>query len=186
MMLNNVSISSAADSLILKNVQATDVELAKGNFTIHADTLYSGHDGNNVSFITDSLSGITLNRTDDAASLTLDLGYLMPLLQMAPGIYNLSINLSGFFLDDYSSGLYFAADSLLGQWLLAQEIMPYTSDTGALLLSLAGNANSASLTFEAIENQGTLVTIEGLYIPEPATVSLSLLALAGLAARRRR
>jgi len=55
-------------------------------------------------------------------------------------------------------------------------------------VSEGGSTGGVSVSYSAAtgENVGTIITITGLNVPEPTTATLSLLALAALAARRRR
>ena len=135
------------------------------------------------------LSGITMSA---GSSLTVDLGDLSSYAAMGPGKYDLSITLSGFSMADFvgayaDSALQFAADSWLGK-LLAQsnnanvEIsISQAADAGEA--AAAGAATGVSYSTSSV---GTIITITGLNVPEPTTATLSLLALAGLCARRRR
>ena len=93
---------------------------------------------------------------------------------------------------DYEAGtgLLFAADSWLGQLLAGQGAAEYVSGSLETPAELASNTTVtvqyAGMTGEGGANVGTIITITGLSIPEPTTTTLSLLALCGLVARRRR
>lgn len=51
--------------------------------------------------------------------------------------------------------------------------------------AVAGGGASTGVSYST-GSVGTIITINGLNVPEPTTSTLSLLALAGLCARRRR
>ncbi|MBQ6942567.1 MAG: PEP-CTERM sorting domain-containing protein, partial [Akkermansia sp.] len=88
------------------------------------------------------------------------------------------------------SGIIFTADSWLGQLLTAQGATAYVSGAVETPASVSegGSTGGVSVSYSAATggNVGTVITITGLNVPEPATSTLSLLALAALAARRRR
>ena len=172
--LSNVSVG--ADSL---------VTLAKGAFTVQ-DQANVAMGGSACEFTTSSYSGFTLGSTADAASITLNLGDLSQLNPMGPGVYDITILLEGFQMTGDNASVLFAADSWLGK-LLAQsnnanvEISISQVDAGE-----AAAAGAATGVSYSTGNVGTIITINGLNVPEPTTSTLSLLALAGLCARRRR
>ena len=197
MSLSNVSLKAAATGteLSLNNVTAEAVQLAAGQFTLGGEVALSEQTpatksgGYTASFTSDQLNGITLNNASGAASLTVDLGELPDCLQDGK-TYNITIALSGFSMAAYDgTGLLFAADSWLGQLLADQGASRYVSSGDVeSATTLAANNNTVTVTYTAMTggNVGTIITITGLTIPEPTTSTLSLLALAGLAARRRR
>ena len=150
-------------------------------------------EGSTASFTTDLLSGITLNNADSSASLVVDLGDLGSQAGLVyEKTYDLTITLSGFTMDyEAGTGLLFAADSWLGQLLAGQGAAEYVSGSLETPAELASNTTVtveyAGMTGEGGANVGTIITITGLtVIPEPTTTTLSLLALCGLVARRRR
>ena len=177
---DNVTVSGA---VVLKNLKVamSDAQVADG-----------GSEGSKGTFTgsTTLLSGITMSA---GSSLTVDLGDLSSYAAMGPGKYDLSITLSGFSMADFEgayadSALQFAADSWLGQ-LLAQsnnagvQITIAQAEAGAAAADAGGASTGVSYS---TGNVGTIITINGLNVPEPTTSTLSLLALAGLCARRRR
>ena len=128
-------------------------------------------------------------------TLTLNLDVLNAVGGDQHGTYDLTITLTGFGegfdFSSIASQVVFDADSWLGKVLSG--VTPVVTDS-ALNEGASAEENSAgapTLTYTTTAasggNVGTLViTIGGLNVPEPATSTLSLLALAALAARRRR
>ena len=173
--LSNVSVG--ADSL---------VTLAKGAFSVQ-DQANVAMGGSACNFTTSSYSGLVLGAAGEA-SITLNLGDLSQLNPMGPGVYDIAILLDGFQMTGDNASVLFAADSWLGQ-LLAQsnnagvEISIRQAAAGEAATAGAGAATGVSYS---TGNVGTIITINGLNVPEPTTSTLSLLALAGLCARRRR
>ena len=180
----NFSNVTVAGATVLRNMQAsmTGANVAAG-----------GSEGVKGVFTasTSLLSGITLANTDAVGStIVVDLGDLSCAAPMGPGKYDLSITLSGFTMQDCTQGIVFAADSWLGQLLTAQGATAYVSGAVETPASVSegGSTGGVSVSYSAVTggNVGTVITITGLNVPEPATSTLSLLALAALAARRRR
>ena len=178
----NFSNVTVAGATVLRNMQAsmTGANVAAG-----------GSEGVKGVFTasTSLLSGITLANTDAVGStIVVDLGDLSCAAPMGPGKYDLSITLSGFNMQDYTQGIVFAADSWLGQLLTAQGATAYVSGAVETPASVSegGSTGGVSVSYSAAtgSNVGTVITITGLNVPEPATSTLSLLALAALAARR--
>lgn len=173
--LSNVSVG--ADSL---------VTLAKGAFTVQ-DQANVGRGGSACDFSTSSYSGFTLGAAGDA-SITLNLGDLSQVTAMGPGVYDITILLDGFQMVDGSASVLFASDSWLGK-LLAQSnnanVEISISKVAAGEAAVAGGGASTGVSYST-GSVGTIITINGLNVPEPTTSTLSLLALAGLCARRRR
>ena len=172
--LSNVSVG--ADSL---------VTLAEGAFTVQ-DQANVAMGGSACNFTTSSYSGLVLGAAGEA-SITLNLGDLSQVKPMGPGVYDIAILLDGFQMTGDNASVLFAADSWLGK-LLAQsnnanvEIsIRQAADAGEV--AAAGAATGVSYSTGSV---GTIITINGLNVPEPTTSTLSLLALAGLCARRRR
>ena len=196
MTLTNTTITAATPTtqVKLQNVTASNVVLAKGKFTM-GETAQVGMSGaGSYDFTTSSLSGITLQNSvaDGVSSSTLvvDLGDLSCVTAMGPGKYDLSITLSGFTMQDYTQGIVFAADSWLGQLLTAQGATAYVSGTVETPASVSegGSTGGVSVSYSAATggNVGTVITITGLNVPEPASATLGLAALMMLCARRRR
>ncbi len=197
MTLTNTTITAATvDTKVnLSNVSTTGVQLAKGNFVVtnQAATTYVGTGGSDMSFATNSYSGITLANTEDGAgsSIVLNLGDLSTLTPMGPAVYDsITISLDGFTMSNYNStGILFAGDSWLGELLTAQGATQYVaSGDVAASANVGGGAGGSTVgvSFQSNGSVGTIITITGLNVPEPTTATLSLLALAALAARRRR
>lgn len=190
--LTNVTLSSVADSVVaLSNVSATDVYLAGDAVTYQAIAesssfclveAASSASLNQVRFETDILSGMTLS-AESSLNLTMDNAILgWDAAQADPADTHVSIFLKGFTLELKSrtgenSGLGWPSDTLI------------FSPTGSAPLS--DSASVASLLAAEYDVVSYRQTAQGLHIqmynvPEPTTATLSLLALAGLAARRRR
>ena len=204
MTLTNTTITAAtyATPVRLQNVTASAVLLDKGSFTtVGVVPTTVGMGGSDASFTATSslLSGITLNSAVAeggaySATMTVDLGDLSSAgIAMGPGRYDFTITLSGFSMGDYSGlatggPLVFASDSWLGNLLSKAEnadvqMVITSTETAAAAAAESGAATGVTFSSGSV---GTVITITGLNVPEPATCTLSLLALASLAARRRR
>ena len=197
MMLTNTTITAATvkTNVTFDNVTVAGASALKGMQAAMTDAqLQVGMGGSAGTFsaTTSMLSGITL-KAGEGASLTVDLGDLSSHVPMGPGKYDLSVTLSGFSMDSYTnladgSGLLIAADSWLGK-LLAQSnnanVQISISQVAAGEAAVAGGGAATGVSYST-GNVGTIITINGLNVPEPTTSTLSLLALAGLCARRRR
>ena len=198
MTLTNTTITAAtAETRVnLSNVSG-DATLAKGKFHMQGqlpvELVNAG--GSDVKFSSSALSGLTLNTADSSASLVVDLGDLSCLTPMGPGQYDLTITLSGFTMEDYSglatgAGLVFAADSWLGQLLSKAENadvqVSFSEAVAEETPAAVAEGGAATGVTYSTGSVGTVIIITGLNVPEPATGTLSLLALAALAARRRR
>ena len=194
MTLTNTTITAATvDTKVnLQNVEASNVMLAKGKFTLNATPTVglapSGESHGTLSYS----NGLAIASTDNSASLTLNLDVVNAVAGDAHGTYDLTITLSGFgdgftVTQDILSMVGFDSTSWLGQALVSQkaEYTVVTEQTPAT----AGEGGVPTVSYSAGTGAsvGSLViTISGLNVPEPATSTLSLLALAALAARRRR
>ncbi len=198
MTLTNTTITAATlkTNVTFSNVTVTGASALKGMQAAmtgaQLQNVGTGGSDGTFSATTSMLSGITL-KAGEGASLTVDLGDLSSYVPMGPGKYDLSITLSGFSMDSYTnladgSGLLFAADSWLGQ-LLAQSnnanVQISISQVAAGEAAVAGGGAATGVGYST-GSVGTIITINGLNVPEPTTSTLSLLALAGLCARRRR
>ena len=194
MTLTNTTITAATveTKVNLQNVEASNVMLAKGAFTLNATPTVglapSGEGHGTLSYS----NGLAIATTDNIASLTLNLDVVNAVAGDAHGTYDLTITLSGFgdgfAVTEAILGLVgFDSTSWLGQALVSQkaEYTVVTEQTPAT----AGEGGVPTVSYAAGTGAsvGSLViTISGLNVPEPATSTLSLLALAALAARRRR
>ena len=193
MTLTNTSISVAETTtrVNLSNVSVaagSAATLAKGAFAMQNQATV-GIGGGEVDFTTSSYSGFTLGTADSKASITLNLGDLSQVKRMGPGVYeSITILLDGFQMTEGNASIFFAADSWLGQLLSSQGANAYVSGSLDAPASVSEGGSSVSVSYSAAtgDNVGTIITITGLNVPEPTTATLSLLALAALAARRRR
>lgn len=204
MELSNVTITAAEENtkVNMSGLSASDVQLTKGEFHMldkaqpqvgtggSAINLVEGGP-TGLQFSTSLLNGMTLGVD---ASMVVDLGDLSGFTGMDSGKPTFSITLEGFSLSDYTGtgenkGLYFAADSWLGQLLVAQGASQYvkgdTLEAGAQ--ATAGSGSGVSVRYyNSTSSVGTVIIISGLQVPEPATSTLGLIALTALVSRRRR
>lgn len=190
--LTNVTLSSVADSVVeLSNVSATDVYLSGEAVTYHAtvsDSTFSLVEAassdrlNQVRFETDILSGMTLS-AESSLTLTMDntiSGWDAALA--APADTNVAIFLKGFTMEIISG----AGNNSGSGWPSDTLIFDPNGST-----PLSDSVSVASLLAAEYDVVSYRQTAQGLHIqmynvPEPTTATLSLLALAALAARRRR
>ncbi len=200
----NIAAANAGDRVNLSGLSASDVQLTKGEFHMLDKAQPQPQVGTGGSainpvegvptglqFSTSLLNGMTLGAD---ASVVVDLGDLSGFTGMDSGKPTFSITLEGFRLSDYTGtgenkGLYFAADSWLGQLLVAQGASDYvkgdTLEAGAQATAGTGSGVSVSYNPTSV-GVGTVITITGLQVPEPASATLGLAALMMLCARRRR
>lgn len=165
--------------------------------TFTLDALYTLEDSGSVlgfyrgSAVNDTYgyNAIVLGGSDEALTLTIGRGRA----------YNTVNNATGISADTYFTFAPDAADKVTFTTTIQKGVTYTLSVTGGdqamtptltwdggseTLASYKGNMNgNAALT--NVLNSGT-ITIEAPAVPEPTTATLSLLALAGLAARRRR
>ncbi len=123
---------------------------------------------------------ITLGGSNDALTLTVGRGRVMGTsdLNTATMSYQDSVT----FTTTIQKGVTYTLSVTGGNQAMTPTL---TWDGGSeTLASYAGNMNGAA-AITSVLNPGT-ITIEVPSVPEPTTATLSLLALAGLAARRRR
>ena len=193
MTLTNTTITATTvnTKVNLSNVSANNLELVKGNFVVTNQAAVGTGGSEGCDFSTGSYSGITLANTQEGegSSIVLNLGDLSCLTPMGPAVYDsITISLEGFTMSDYSTGILFAGDSWLGELLTAQDATQYVaSGDVAAPANVGGGAGGSTVGVRFSSGSvGTIITITGLNVPEPTTATLSLLALAALAARRRR
>lgn len=190
--LTNVTLSSVADSVVaLSNVSATDVYLAgdavtyqaiEDSVSFHLVEAASSASLNQVRFETDILSGMTLS-AESSLNLTMDNAILgWDAAQADPADTHVSIFLKGFTLELKSrtgenSGLGWPSDTLI-----------FSPDGPTPLSDSASVASLLAAEYDVVSYRQTAqgLHIQMYNVPEPTTATLSLLALAGLAARRRR
>lgn len=196
----NIEAENADDRVNLSGLSASAVQLTKGEFHM-LDKPQVGTGGSAINlveggstgldFSTSLLNGMTLG---EDASMVVDLGDLSGFTGMDSGKPTFSITLEGFSLSDYTGtgenkGLYFAADSWLGQLLVAQGASQYVKgdslEAGAQAAAGSGSGVSVSYNPTSV-GTGTVIIISGLKVPEPATSTLGLIALTALVSRRRR
>ena len=190
--LTNVTLSSVADSEVeLSNVSATDVYLSGEGVTYHATEfvstfslveIVSSATLNQVRFETDILSGMTLS-AESSLILTMDnaiSGWDAALADAADT--NVDIFLKGFTLEIISG----AGDNSGLGW--PSETLIFAPNGSALLSDSSSLASLLAAKYEVVSYRQTAqgLHIQMYNVPEPTTATLSLLALAALAARRRR
>lgn len=194
--LHTVAITSVdGSSVMLDDVSATDVYLMGNNVNFQAVedvekfTVIDAADGggsrfNEVRFETSVLSGMTL--ADDGASVTLDvsndLDWVDFLANNAKS--NVTIFLKGFTNEklDKPSGDWSWMEHGLTLVAADSQVALMSADPSATVTTLL----NAQYKFVTYRQNSDGLTIRMANIPEPATATLSLLALASLAARRRR
>ncbi|MBR2313615.1 MAG: autotransporter-associated beta strand repeat-containing protein, partial [Akkermansia sp.] len=196
MVLQHATLTASNDAtnpVVMQNVELSQVVLNQGAFTLRTAAPESkAESGNTLLSYTTGISGITKGTT-----LTLLADLSMPEGSTA-GLVDLEFVFTGF-----NTNLAYATGSLAG----LKEA--YGIEFGGILGNLlnqpepvvaaetlrAGESSGATTadTFTVSYGAGTgaqvgslVITIAGLNVPEPATSTLSLLALAALAARRRR
>ncbi|MBQ8376858.1 MAG: PEP-CTERM sorting domain-containing protein, partial [Akkermansia sp.] len=192
MVLSNVKLSAVEGaSVALNNVSATDTLLAGGgDFTLNATPTVEVAANDTTTGRISYTCGLGV---ESGSSLTLNLDVINAVRPNQHGTYDLSITLSGFgsdfvIEDNAILGMVkFDASSWLAQALEEQGAEWSAEITEATENTVVTQSSVPTVTYSAGENVGTLViTINGLNVPEPTTATLSLLALAALAARRRR
>ena len=189
--LTNVTLSSVANSEVeLCNVSATDVYLSGKGVTYLATEsvstftlVTSSASLNQVRFETDILSGMTL-AAESSLTLAMDnaiSGWDAALADAADT--NVDLFLKGFTLEILSgagdnSGLDWPSDTLI------------FAPNGSTLSDFASVASLLNAKYDSVSYhqaaEGLHIQLYNVPIPEPTTATLSLLALAALAARRRR
>lgn len=189
--LTNVTLSSVANSEVeLCNVSATDVYLSGKGVTYLATEsvstftlVTSSASLNQVRFETDILSGMTLS-AESSLTLAMDnaiSGWDAALADAADT--NVDLFLKGFTLEILSgagdnSGLGWPSDTLI------------FAPNGSTLSDFASVASLLNAKYDSVSYhqaaEGLHIQLYNVPIPEPTTATLSLLALAALAARRRR
>ena len=196
MTLTDVKVEAGSGvKVTLDNVTASNTVLAGGGqFALNAapsvgtvataENNYKGTLSYNAGF------GVGADTT-----LTLNLDVLNAVGGDQHGTYDLTITLTGFGegfdFSSIASQVVFDGDSWLGK--LLSDVTPVVTGSslseGVAAVENSAGAPTVTYTSTAASggNVGSLViTINGLNVPEPATSTLSLLALAALAARRRR
>ena len=166
---SNTSVVNAGQMKVTDKLTLDNTAL-----TFHmTDSLADGMiSGNEAAIVLSSLDIVTLN---SISSVT----FVVTLEDLADGNYNFSLDL--FTLAADSQALTVATADYESAWLDALEGKVQIS-----LVDAAGNSVSYKLN-EMNVQVGSAYTVTGnLNIPEPTTATLSLLALVGLAARRRR
>ncbi|MBQ9830602.1 MAG: PEP-CTERM sorting domain-containing protein [Akkermansia sp.] len=197
MTLTNTTITAATvDTKVnLQNVEATNLALAQGKFTMNAAPTV-GIGGTTANFGTNTDSSFMISKlTAGSASLTLNLD-VMGAYESTGAVDNVTLTItlagitgdvSSYGVDAWKALVGFEESSWLGQALVSQKA-EYTvvTEQTEQAPATAGESGVPTVSY-SVGNVGSLViTISGLNVPEPATSTLSLLALAALAARRRR
>ena len=193
--LSNVGISSIAGSVVnMENLTAEDVYLhgEEVNFRavdiVNTFSLESVTDGfNEVRFESGAFAGMTLAANGEN-SITLSVSNVVNW----DGITNLNLNnvtivLKGFKMDGVGRGEGWLSNlTIIGN----DDAAPATVDAGLFTMGTGINVNEL-LAVDQYKYVTYEQRVDGLYIrmsniPEPTTATLSILALAALASRRRR
>ena len=195
MVLTNTTVTAAssATEVKLKNVEGSTARLTMGAFTLDATPQVEAQAGGETRGSLSYTNGLAVSG-DSAATLTLNLDVPGAVEKYGAGTYDLTITLSGYGSDfvlpeNIASLVRFDTTSWLYKALVSQN-----ADFGASVAAVSTLAAEETKSVPTVQyaagtgdNVGSLViTISGLNVPEPATSTLSLLALAALAARRRR
>ena len=126
-------------------------------------------------------NAITLGGSDDALTLTVGRGRVMDTSNLNTATMNYQDSVT--FTTTIQKGVTYTLSVTGGDQAMTPTL---TWDGGSeTLASYKGNMNGNTANMAYALNPGT-ITIEVPNVPEPTTATLSLLALAGLAARRRR
>ncbi|MBP3499449.1 MAG: hypothetical protein J6J97_05120 [Akkermansia sp.] len=196
MVLSNVKLSAVEGaSVALNNVSGTAELAGAGNYTLGMVGAMENDNGG---------TALTLKYTSDLAITMSGTGSQL-LLSADPtvdangifGTYNLTLTLNYTLAGDLASAETVNWQDLVGFTgilgdLLTAQTPEATVDLaeGEAAVAASGTAPTVEYTYRAPADGaqvGTLViAINGLNVPEPATSTLSLLALAALCARRRR
>lgn len=193
MVLTNTTLAAASSTteVKLKNVEGSTARLTMGAFTLDAtpqvDAQADGETHRSLSYT----NGLAVSGNSDA-TLTLNLDVLGAVEKS--GTYDLTITLSGYGSDfvlpeNISSLVSFDTTSWLYEALVSQNANFGGATAAVRTLAAVETAGVPTVQYAAGtgDNVGSLViTISGLNVPEPTTSTLGLLALAALAARRRR
>ncbi|MBQ8376792.1 MAG: PEP-CTERM sorting domain-containing protein, partial [Akkermansia sp.] len=196
MTLSNVKLSAVEGaSVALTNVSGTAELAGAGNYTLGMVGAMENDNGG---------TALTLKYTSDLAITMSGTGSRL-LLSADPtadvngifGTYNLTLTLNYTLAGDLASAETVNWQELVGFTgvlgdLLTAQTAEATVDLaeGEAAVAAAGTAPTVEYNYTA-PGEGAqvgmlVITINGLNVPEPATSTLSLLALAALAARRRR
>ena len=191
MTLTNTSITAASVNIVDSKVSGNVVlNVVKPTEAITAPNVGQGGTGGEISFT----YGMAL--VDSSSSLTLNMEVPQAILPSESGLYTLTITLNGFAegfdFNNIASQVVFGADSWLGQALQgATPVVTVDGNTISAGAAAAQSSGAPSVSYNATSGTGgnvgrLVITINGLNVPEPTTATLSLLALAALAGRRRR
>ncbi len=193
MVLTNTTLAAASSTteVKLKNVEGFAAKLTMGAFTLDATPQVDAQAGGETHGSLSYTNGLAVSGNSDA-TLTLNLDVLGAVEKS--GTYDLTITLSGYGSDfvlpeNISSLVSFDTTSWLYEALVSQNASFGGATAAVRTLAAVETASVPTVQYAAGtgDNVGSLViTISGLNVPEPTTSTLGLLALAALAARRRR
>ncbi len=184
--------NAPSTSVVMQNVGFNHVVLNQGAFTLctAAPSVSKSESGNTVLSYTTGISGIS-----NGTTLTLLADLSIP-TESAKGLVNLEFVFTGFntgqaYAPGTLAGLKDAYGiefgGLLGELLYPEVGAAYTLNTDRAINMTEADTWGLSFGAGTGINEGSLViTFSGLTIPEPATSTLSMLALAALIVRRRR
>lgn len=184
--LTNSAITAACDRVTFKDVSANGLYLsADGNGTVYESLDQQGTFKYNaatqtVEFSSSSFSGMVLEAlTDNSAVVKLTVKNTVEQWQETVGdmVAHVKITLEGFSIENQTAGIVYADPSFL---------QIQTDGVSASGLAVSDMLEQEFDSVYYFQNGANLEIHMMLSIPEPATATMSLLALAAMAARRRR
>ena len=194
--LNNVALTSLTGSRVtMADIEASDVYLmglgvdfysivTQTQFTVTEAAVEGGKAFNEVRFESDIFDGMTLAKDGATATIGVSNEVDWAAFGVNDALSNVTIMLTGFTLEGYNSGEGWPTENLIFDTGLSNGV----ADSGVSALLNLDLQKYDVVTYNQTA-AGLEIRMEHLpspTIPEPTTATLSLLALAALAARRRR